>query len=76
VERDGSSVASTSSSEALTGELGWVLASVASTLAEASTSLSAGDIVITGSAVPPIEVSGGSWTVTAPGLGEVGVRLG
>ncbi|HEX6150745.1 fumarylacetoacetate hydrolase family protein [Nocardioides sp.] len=76
VARDGSAVASTSTPEELTGELGFVLASVADTLAHGGARLSAGDVVITGSVVPPIDISGGgSWVVTASGLGEVGVTI-
>ncbi|MGH3345897.1 MAG: fumarylacetoacetate hydrolase family protein [Nocardioides sp.] len=74
--RDGAEVAATSDPEALTGELGGVLAAMATTLAHCGASLSAGDVVITGSVVPPIDVSGGgSWVVSASGLGEVGVLL-
>ena len=73
---DGSAVADTATPEALTGELGHVLASTASTLASCGQSLSAGDVVITGSVVPPVDVrAGGSWRVVAPGLGEVSVGL-
>lgn len=76
VLHDGVEVASTSSPFELTGELGTILASTASTLASCGASLSAGDVVITGSVVPPIEVGGGgSWRVVADGLGEVGVDL-
>lgn len=73
---DGSSVASTSTPFELTGSLGAILASAASTLAACGAGLAAGDVVITGSVVPPIDVSGGgSWRVVASGLGEVGVEL-
>lgn len=75
VLRNGAEVASTSTPEELTGELGTVLASVASTLAQAGTSLSAGDVVITGSVVPPLEVTGGAWTVSAEGLGGLDLTL-
>ena len=75
VVHDGAEVAATPTPEALTGELGTVLASVASTLAQAGASLSADDVVITGSVVPPIDVSGGSWTVSASGLGGLGLTL-
>ncbi|MDZ5661104.1 fumarylacetoacetate hydrolase family protein [Nocardioides sp. S-58] len=76
VLRDGVAVASTSTPFELTGSLGSILASAASTLAACGAGLGAGDVVITGSVVPPIDVSGGgSWSVVAPGLGEVGVEL-
>jgi 2-keto-4-pentenoate hydratase len=76
VSCDGEEVASTSTPFELTGSLGSILASTASTLAACGTALSAGDVVITGAVVPPIDVSGGgSWRVVAVGLGEVGVEL-
>lgn len=76
VLRDGSEVASTTSPFALTGSLATILASAATTLAACGASLDAGDVVITGSVVPPVDVSGGgAWTVVAPGLGEVRVEL-
>jgi 2-keto-4-pentenoate hydratase len=76
VLRDGMEVASTSTPYDLTGELGSILASAASTLASCGAGLSAGDVVITGSVVPPIDVSGGgAWRVAATELGEVGVDL-
>lgn len=76
VECDGSVVAETSSPFDLTGELGAILAAAASTLASGGASLSAGDVVITGSVVPPLDVSGGGvWRVAAPDLGEVSVEL-
>jgi 2-keto-4-pentenoate hydratase len=76
VRRVGSDVTSTSDPFALTGELGSILASAASTLASCGAELSAGDVVITGSVVPPIDVSGGgSWHVSAPSLGEVAVTI-
>lgn len=76
VLRDDSEVASTSTPFSLTGDLGSILASTASTLAACGASLAAGDVVITGSVVPPIDVSGGgSWRVVAPGLGEAVLEL-
>jgi 2-keto-4-pentenoate hydratase len=76
VSRDGDAVASTATPFDLTGEPRKVLASAASTLASCGVTLSAGDVVITGSVVAPIDVSvGGSWHVVAPDLGEVSVEL-
>lgn len=75
VLRDGSKVAATSAPEELTGELGFVLASTASTLAACGEQLRAGDVVITGSVVPPIPAEVGTWVVSASGLGEVSVRI-
>lgn len=76
VTRDGDPVAATSTPFELTGDLRAILASAASTLASCGASLSAGDLVITGSVVPPIDVSDGrTWKVWAPGLGEIGVEL-
>jgi 2-keto-4-pentenoate hydratase len=76
VRRDGVEVAATSRPDELVGELGWVLATTASTLAAAGGAVAAGDVVITGSMVPPIPVAPGeSWTVSASGLGTLDVRL-
>ncbi len=74
VLRDGVEVAATTEPEALTGELGFVLASMADTLAACGAGLRAGDIVITGSVVPPVPLLAGDWRVVADGLGEVWVR--
>ncbi|GAB3197877.1 hypothetical protein GCM10027062_10710 [Nocardioides hungaricus] len=74
VLRDGVEVAATADPEALTGELGFVLASMADTLAACGAALSAGDVVITGSVVPPLPVEDGSlWVSNAGALGMVEV---
>ncbi|QBR93123.1 fumarylacetoacetate hydrolase family protein [Nocardioides euryhalodurans] len=76
VSREGVAVASTTEPSALTGELGSVLASTADTLAACGEGLRAGDVVITGSVVPPVAVAGsGVWEVAAKGLGSLSVRL-
>ena len=76
VRRDGVEVAATDDPDELVGELGWVVATTASTLAAAGGALRAGDVVITGSMVPPIDVAPGeAWRVVANGLGELDVRL-
>lgn len=72
VERSGMVVAETTDPYALTGDLGSILASAATTLAVSGASLSAGDVVITGSVVPPIDVAAGTtWRVAADGLGAL-----
>lgn len=53
----GSESTQVSDLEAFTGEYGWVLTAAADTLAEAGEGLSAGDIVIAGSVIPPIRVT-------------------
>ena len=74
--KDGEEVATTSDPEALTGELGFVLASMADTLAACGAGLRAGDIVITGSVVPPIAVDNGTtWLVQAGPAGQVAVTI-
>ena len=74
--RDGAEAARTSRPEALTGELGSVLASMADTLAACGAGLRAGEVVITGSVVPPIPVENRcTWVVDAHGLGRVTVSL-
>lgn len=76
VSCDGAEVVATSDPFALTGDLGSILASAASTLAACGAGPSAGDVVITGSVVSPIDVgAGGSWHVSAPGLGEIAVTI-
>ena len=53
-----------------------MLASTADTLAACGEALSAGDVVITGSVVPPIDVSGGGpGTSPLPALGEIAVTI-
>jgi 2-keto-4-pentenoate hydratase len=76
VRLDGEEVAATSDPDELVGELGWVLATTASTLAAAGNELRPGDVVITGSMIPPMEIAPGQlWEVSAPGLGSIDVRL-
>lgn len=76
VLRDGVEVAATSEPELLTGELGVVLASMADTLAACGAGLRAGDVVITGSVIPPLGIAGGHrWDVTADGLDVLGVLV-
>jgi 2-keto-4-pentenoate hydratase len=76
VTRDGSEVAATSEPEELTGELGFVLASMAQTLGCCDAGLCAGDVVITGSVVAPVPLTVGSWVVEAEGLGRISVDVG
>ncbi|MBZ5737936.1 fumarylacetoacetate hydrolase family protein [Nocardioides mangrovi] len=76
VTKDGSEVATTSDPEALTGDLGFVLASTADTLAACGAGLRAGDVVITGSVIPPLALEdGGAWSVAAGALDAVSLRL-
>ncbi|HET9422020.1 MAG TPA: fumarylacetoacetate hydrolase family protein [Nocardioides sp.] len=76
VRRNGVEVTGTSEPEELTGELGWVLATTASTVAAAGGALLAGDVVITGSVVPPVPVAAGeAWHVSVPGRSGVEVHL-
>ena len=75
VERDDTVVARTDEPEALTGDVAGVLASMADTLAKTGGTTAAGDVVITGSVVPPVPLSAGLWAVTVTGLGEVTVRV-
>ncbi len=57
--RDGDEVARTDTPEALTGEIVKVLRLTAETLAASGERLRAGEVVITGSVVPPLAVSSG-----------------
>lgn len=63
VRRDGEEVAATDDPEALTGELGFALATMADTLVACGDGMRAGDVVITGSVVPPIPLRPGRWEV-------------
>ncbi len=75
VERDGETVVATSDPWALTGDLGTILASAASTLAVCGASLSPGEVVIAGSVVLPVDLTGGQWRVAAERCGEVAVEI-
>jgi 2-keto-4-pentenoate hydratase len=75
VRRDGVEVARTDDPEALTGDVARVLASMADTLAATGGTTAAGDVVITGSVVPPVPLVPGDWAVTFAGLGQVTVRV-
>ena len=77
VLKNGKEVAATVDPEALTGELGFVLASMADTLAACGAGPRAGDIVITGSVVPPLAVdSGTTWLVQAGPTEQVAATIG
>ena len=43
--------------EAITGAYPWIVSTVASTLASAGERLRAGDVIITGSVIPPVSVN-------------------
>ena len=60
VHVDGAEVADTTDLETLTGNLGDILGHAAALLASAGERLRAGEVVIAGSVVPPIEISPGS----------------
>jgi 2-keto-4-pentenoate hydratase len=76
VLRDEAEVGRPDDVQALTGELEVVLQQTAETLATAGGRLAAGDIVIVGSFVPPIDVSPGQcMKVAAPGYEPVSVVL-
>ena len=75
VERDGETVVTTSDPWALTGDLGSILASAASTLAACGAALSSGDVVITGSVVLPVDLGDGTWRVTTDGQRDVAVGI-
>ncbi len=64
---DGTERAATSELEAITGPYPWIVATVANTVAAHGVTLSEGDIIITGSVVPPIPVTEGREFVFALG---------
>ena len=76
VTRDGEEIASTSELEALTGRVVENVRSAAATLERYGLSLSAGDVIILGSVVPPIQVAAGQTIrVQIAPLGELEVRF-
>ncbi|MGI9647216.1 MAG: fumarylacetoacetate hydrolase family protein [Acidimicrobiia bacterium] len=60
VNVDGNEVASTDQLEAITGPYPWIVTTVANTLAAYSQLLRRGDVIITGSVIPPLPVGQGS----------------
>ncbi len=56
---DGTQVAAVTDLEAITGPYPWIVSTVASTLASAGERLRAGDVIITGSVIPPVSVTEG-----------------
>jgi 2-keto-4-pentenoate hydratase len=74
---DGKEHAVTTDLEQLTGAYDGVVATVANTLAAMGESLRAGDVIITGSVIPPVPVSAGSEFVFELGdFPAISVRLG
>lgn len=54
---DGQEFATVTELEAITGSYPWIVSTVASTLASAGERLRAGDVIITGSVIPPVSVN-------------------
>lgn len=76
VERDGEPLTATADAEAATGELTELVAHVARYLAGFGCALAPGDVVISGSTVPLIDVAPGQrHRVAIAGAGEVAVEL-
>ncbi len=75
--RRGKEAAKTTDLEALTGKLGDIVAHVANTLAAYGEKLSAGDVIITGSIVPPIMIEADENEIThaIDPIGEVSVAF-
>jgi 2-keto-4-pentenoate hydratase len=74
--RDGELVAATDAPEELNGEITEVLRLTAELLAASGERLRAGELVITGSVVPPLAVSPGETIVAElPPLGSLSVTL-
>jgi 2-keto-4-pentenoate hydratase len=61
--------------EAITGSYPWIVSTVASTLASAGERLRAGDVIITGSVIPPVSVSAGhEFTFTLDPLAPISIK--
>ena len=76
VFRDGEEVARATDPMANPGEMIWILQELAATLEASGEALRAGDVVIAGSLVPPIQVAPGQMLRARIGaLGEVEVRF-
>lgn len=60
IDVDGSEFGRTAELEAITGPYPWIVSTVASTLASRGLGLKAGDVIITGSVIPPIPITEGS----------------
>jgi 2-keto-4-pentenoate hydratase len=76
VERDGEPLTATADAEAATGDLVELVAHVARYLAGFGCALAPGEVVISGSTVPLIDVAPGqSYRVEVAGAGAVGVEL-
>ena len=62
--------------EAITGAHPWIVSTVASTLASAGERLRAGDVIITGSVIPPVGADGGhEFTFTLAPFDPISVRV-
>ena len=76
ITRDDAEVARTDDPQALTGQVVDVVTSMAATLAQVDERLRAGDVVITGAVVPPLEVAPGQrLRVELTGLGALEVTI-
>jgi 2-keto-4-pentenoate hydratase len=75
VLRDGKEIAMTSDPTQLTGDMIAVLQALADVLEASGEALRAGDVVITGSVVPPIEVAPAQELRVETTLGGIGVRF-
>lgn len=73
---DGTEVANTADLEAITGRYPQIVSTVADTLAANNQLLKAGDVIITGSVIPPIPVSSGTdFTFSLDPFKAISVRI-
>lgn len=73
---DGRLHASTGELEAITGPYPWIVTTVADTLAAHGEQLRAGDVIITGSVIPPVPVGGGDeFTFALEPFDPISVRV-
>jgi 2-keto-4-pentenoate hydratase len=77
VERDGEEIAATDDAEAAVGRLADLAAYVSEYLAHFGAETGEGEVIISGSTVPFVDIAAGqSWSSRVSGVGTVGVRIG
>ena len=73
--KDGEEIARADDPQATTGEIVAVVAGIRELLRRCGADFRPGDVIITGSAFPPVPVGPGAYTTELPPLGSLGVQL-